>query len=162
MPDRTPPPITIRDTQNPWPDRVSATTCPKAEQSLDRSRELRQNMSPPEVILWQRLRRHQLLGLKFRRQHVLGPYFADFYCHELRLVVEIDGEWEHRARRDKDARRDAWMHAQGLTVLRISAFCVFDDVGAAVAIIRRKAIEIAPELAARVATSEHSREQGND
>ncbi len=49
-------------------------------------------MTQAERLLWERLRNHQLSGLKFRRQHPLGPFITDFYCAEKRLVVEIDGD----------------------------------------------------------------------
>ena len=56
----------------------------------ERRKELRRNSTPEEDILWQRLRNSQL-GLKFRRQHSIGGYVADFYCAPARLVIEIDG-----------------------------------------------------------------------
>ena len=84
-------------------------------------------MSPPEVILWLELRGRRLGGFKFRRQHPLGRYIADFYCDEARLVVEIDGA-THRDRMRHDAERDAWMRDQGLVVLRIPASEVSKDL----------------------------------
>lgn len=83
-------------------------------------------MSLPEVLLWQRLRGRRCGDFKFRRQHVLGPYFADFYCHELRLVVEIDGS-SHNQRGEHDRARDAWMEARGLRVVRLLATEVLEN-----------------------------------
>jgi very-short-patch-repair endonuclease len=57
----------------------------------ERRKELRRNSTPEEDILWQRLRNNQL-GFKFRRQHSIGGYVADFYCAQARLVIEIDGD----------------------------------------------------------------------
>ena len=57
-----------------------------------RARELRKDMTPAEKMLWARLRNRQLSDLKFRRQHPIGPFVADFYCARHSLVVEIDGE----------------------------------------------------------------------
>jgi very-short-patch-repair endonuclease len=54
-------------------------------------RYLRRNLAPAEALLWSRLQRKQLLGLRFRRQYSVGPYVLDFYCPELKLAVEIDG-----------------------------------------------------------------------
>ena len=97
-----------------------------------RARELRQSMSLPEVLLWQALRKRPS-GLKFRRQHPSGDYVADFYCHEARLVVEIDGEAHDRADNpQKDARRDAWFAARGIATLRIPASIILKDLDAAV------------------------------
>ena len=54
-------------------------------------REQRKNSTSPEGLLWRLLRDRRLLGYKFRRQHPLGGYILDFYCHEARLAVELDG-----------------------------------------------------------------------
>jgi very-short-patch-repair endonuclease len=144
---------TLRDVHTPWPERTAATASASAEHSRERARELRQSMSPPEVLLWQQLRARQVLDLKFRRQHVLGPYFADFYCHELKLIVEVDGHWEHRARREQDATRDRWMSDRGYHVLRISASQVCTCAVTAAGLVARKAIEINPKLAERLPPS---------
>ncbi|MFN3677883.1 MAG: endonuclease domain-containing protein [Sphingomonas pseudosanguinis] len=86
-----------------------------------RARSLRQDMSAPEITLWQVLRRRPG-GLKFRRQHPAGPYIADFYCHEARLVIEVDSEAHSRGDRpERDASRDNWFADRGLTTLRIAA-----------------------------------------
>lgn len=91
------------------------------DQVAGRARNLRQDMSAPEITLWQILR-HRPGGLKFRRQHPAGPYVADFYCHEARLVIEVDSESHGYGDRSKrDASRDAWFAARGLTTLRIAA-----------------------------------------
>ena len=52
---------------------------------------MRQTATPPEELLWLALRNGQIGGLKFRRQHPIGPYVVDFYCHGAELVVEVDG-----------------------------------------------------------------------
>lgn len=77
-------------------------------------------MSPPEVVLWAHLRGRRLHGLRFRRQHPLGEFIADFYCCEAALVVEIDGRFHQGERRERDRHRDEWMRARGLEVLRIT------------------------------------------
>jgi very-short-patch-repair endonuclease len=78
-------------------------------------------MSAPETTLWQVLRTRPG-GLKFRRQHPSGPYIADFYCHEARLVIEVDSEAHNRGDRpSRDTSRDAWFAERGLTTLRIAA-----------------------------------------
>ena len=82
--------------------------------------QLRTNMPKPEEILWQRIRRKQL-GVKFRRQHGIGRYIVDFYCAELNLVIEIDGD-SHLSDegKEKDIIRDAFMEALGIKVLRFT------------------------------------------
>jgi very-short-patch-repair endonuclease len=84
-----------------------------------RAKQLRTNATDAERLLWQRLRSRQLAGYKFRRQHPIGPYFADFACIEARLVVELDGG-QHVTPEGllSDERRSAALAAQGYVVLR--------------------------------------------
>jgi very-short-patch-repair endonuclease len=58
----------------------------------DQRRQLRATMPPAETILWSRLRRRQLLGCKFRRQHSVGSYVLDFFSAEIKLGIELDGD----------------------------------------------------------------------
>ena len=91
---------------------------------VEQARRLRQAMSLPEVVLWQALRARPG-GFKFRKGHPAQRYTADFYCHEARLIVEVDGEAHGRGDRpQRDARRDAWFEERGIIVLRVTA----DDV----------------------------------
>lgn len=85
-----------------------------------RSRELRNAATPPEQKLWQYLNAKQA-GIKFRRQHPIGPYIADFYSRQAALVVEVDGDAAHssEAQVSYDRARDEYMRMIGLTVLRI-------------------------------------------
>ncbi|WP_245162385.1 DUF559 domain-containing protein [Brevundimonas sp. AJA228-03] len=73
----------------------------------------------PEAVFWTFLRDRRLEGLKFRRQLPLGPYIADFACPSIRLIVELDGG-VHVLRAETDAVRDAWLTANGWTVLRFN------------------------------------------
>jgi very-short-patch-repair endonuclease len=81
------------------------------------ARRLRREMTVAERRLWQALRAHRLMGAWFRRQVPIGPYIADFVCHARKLVVEVDGG-QHTGS-ETDARRDAWMRAEGYRVLRL-------------------------------------------
>ena len=87
--------------------------------ALKAAKKLRSEMTLPDVLLWQRLRTRSQ-GIKFRRQHPVGDYVADFYCVSAKLVVEIDGA-AHRAgdRGQRDARRDDWMKQNGMQIIRI-------------------------------------------
>ena len=89
---------------------------------FERARQLRKEASLPERILWQKLRSEQL-GVKFRRQHPIGPYIADFYTRDAGLVVEVDGI-THQATPETiayDRKRDHYMQSLGLRVSRFSA-----------------------------------------
>ncbi len=104
-----------------------------------RARALRRSPTLPEGLVWQVLRKRPE-GLKFRRQHPLGPYVVDFYCPAARLVVEVDGEAHDLGDRPaRDARRDAWLRGQGLSVLRFNAAEVMNDLESAIAAILREA-----------------------
>ena len=96
-------------------------------------------MTTPEVILWQHLRHRKLDGLRFRRQHPLGPYIADFYCAAYSLVIEIDGSAHEGERKARDRVRDQWMTGRRLCVLRVRAIDVLENVDGVLALIRREA-----------------------
>lgn len=82
--------------------------------------ELRKTASPIERLLWAKLRGAQL-GVKFRRQHGIGPYIADFYCPVAQLIIELDGESHYwQGKQEYDQMRSAFIQAQGLTILRFS------------------------------------------
>ncbi len=82
-----------------------------------RARALRRTQTDAERKLWARLRARQLGGAKFRRQHSIGPFIADFCCVEHGLVIELDGG-QHAARVSADRRRTAFLARQGYRVLR--------------------------------------------
>jgi very-short-patch-repair endonuclease len=68
-------------------------------------------------MLWSRLRNSELEGFKFRRQYPIGPFFADFFCQEAELVVEVDGS-QHADQSDEDERRTQFIRDAGYRVLR--------------------------------------------
>ena len=84
----------------------------------DYARELRKSATEAERRLWQRLRRRQLNGFKFRRQRPVGPYVCDFVCLEASVVVELDGS-QHVTQAPYDANHDAFLRSRGFRVLRI-------------------------------------------
>jgi very-short-patch-repair endonuclease len=92
----------------------------QSKQSIQRARELRQQMNPAERLLWSFLR-NRLIGAKFRRQNPIGPYVVDFYCTELKLVIELDGSrHDDPLIRQLDQERKAWMRRLGITTIRIT------------------------------------------
>jgi len=96
------------------------------------ARRLRRQMTLPEVILWQALRK-QPNGLKFRRQHPSGAYILDFFCADARLAIEVEGEAHNRGDRpERDETRDIWLRAAGIHTLRIPAAEILKDADAAV------------------------------
>ena len=113
--------------------------------NIPRARQLRQDQTPPEVVFWSRVKAHRLHGLKFRRQHPLGPYVADFYCSEAQMVIELDGS-THAHRVATDRARDAWMHDRGILVVRIPVWKLSKDPDWIVARVGQMAVDRIEEL----------------
>ena len=83
------------------------------------ARELRLRTTEAEQKLWSLLRNRQLKGKKFRRQHAIANYVVDFYCHECRLVIELDGNFHtDDEAKEYDKARTALLNELGITVLR--------------------------------------------
>ena len=86
-----------------------------------RARELGKYLTPAERILWNHLRNRQFKGLKFRRQHPLKHFIADFYCHEAGLVVEVDGGiHESKDQKEYDKDRTVDLNRLGIKVIRFT------------------------------------------
>jgi very-short-patch-repair endonuclease len=112
------------------------------KKTIGDAQRLRRAMSTPEARLWNRPRVRTPGQPVFRRQHPIGPYVLDFYCAKARLAIEIDGiGHDMGARPQRDLRRDAWLAAHGVTVVRIAASDVTREVEEAVAAISRLAAE---------------------
>jgi very-short-patch-repair endonuclease len=94
-----------------------------------RAKQLRRALTPPEARLWVALKGRQLCGLHFRKQHSVGPYVLDFYCSEVALAVEVDGQ-QHWADTQAvhDQHRDWWLGERGVRTLRVSAEAVRIDL----------------------------------
>jgi very-short-patch-repair endonuclease len=93
------------------------------------ARQLRRDQTPTEALLWQRLRNRKCAGLKFKRQYRIGRFVVDFYCRELRLVVELEGgihDWSEQ--QVYDGLRFEELRARGLRILRIRNEEVLNDV----------------------------------
>jgi very-short-patch-repair endonuclease len=84
-----------------------------------KARELRATMTDSEKILWNKLRKRQLNGMYFRRQHPYNIYILDFYCFEANLVIEVDGEI-HLKQRLYDEGRTKFLESSGVKVLRFT------------------------------------------
>jgi very-short-patch-repair endonuclease len=112
--------------------------------NLERARQLRNEMTFPEVLLWQALRTRPG-RFKFRRQHPVGGYVADFACLSARLLIELDGEvHSHRDIAAIDRLRQSDLEAAGFKVLRIAARDVLDGLEAVIAMIVTKCEARAP------------------
>lgn len=99
-----------------------------------RAREMRQSPTRSERLLWEALRRTQL-GVRFRRQVVLGRFIVDFFAPSAKLAVEVDGA-VHRGRVEYDALRDRALAMTGIRTMRVSAWQVEQNVDAVVERVR--------------------------
>jgi very-short-patch-repair endonuclease len=98
-----------------------------------RARQLRRDQTDAEQRLWAKLRDRQLCGAKFRRQHLIGPFIADFCCAQGKVIVELDGG-QHAEDVAADEKRSRFLEAQGYRVLR---FWNHDVLGNTEAVLER-------------------------
>jgi len=111
--------------------RTKPTSSTQATKSFARG--LRRQLTLPEGLLWRALKGGQFHGHKFRKQHPIGPYVLDFYCHELRLAVEVDGGSHSMGDRPvRDEQRDRWLAENGVRCIRLSASMILEDVDDAI------------------------------
>ena len=94
-----------------------------------KARTLRKNMTRAEALLWSYLRRRAVNGAKFRHQHPIGPYIADFACVAAKLVVEVDG-YTHSSAEElaHDAKRTKFIEGEGWRVLQVTNVDVYDNL----------------------------------
>jgi very-short-patch-repair endonuclease len=98
-----------------------------------RARVLRSNMTRAEIILWSRLRSKQINGYKFRRQQPLFDYIVDFYCEDLKLIIEVDGEIHSFSEKTSyDSKRDSILKINGYHIIRLSNFEVETEINSAI------------------------------
>ena len=102
------------------------------------ARQLRKNMTLAEVLLWNRLKQKQILGYDFDRQRPIDEYIVDFYCKDLMLAIEIDGESHNQPEADtKDQRRQKRLEILGVRFLRFTDWEVKRDMDAVLQRIER-------------------------
>lgn len=95
---------------------------------IKRVRDLRKNQTEAEIIFWELVRNKKLLWLKFRRQHQIGHYIVDFYCHSERLIIELDGEVHNTPeQKKKDGIRDKYLRSLGNKILRFNNAELFEN-----------------------------------
>ena len=105
------------------PQRIRGTT----PNIIAAARQLRQNLTPAEKLLWQALRKRQLQGLKFRVQHPIGSFIVDFYCPQHQVVIELDGAI-HEQQVEYDAARTEKLNHLGYRVIRFHNRKVMSDL----------------------------------
>jgi very-short-patch-repair endonuclease len=108
-------------------EKRGIVTGPKWAQKQDAARTMRRETTEAEAILWEQLRGNRCGGLHFRRQQVIDGFIADFYCHSIGLIVEVDGSI-HQLQADYDRLRDRVLSTRGLRVIRFSNDRIFRDL----------------------------------
>jgi len=108
---------------------------------FEKAKKLRKNMTGAEKILWTYLK-GGINGFKFRRQHVIGVYIADFYCHPLKLVIELDGKIHARAEvKILDEQREGDLKRWGYEIIRFTNEELFRDIEKVLLTIKLKVEE---------------------
>jgi very-short-patch-repair endonuclease len=109
----------------------------------EKRRSLREEMPKAEALVWQRLRRRQVEGFKFRRQYSVDAYVIDFYCSELRLAIEIDGDSHLQGDAPAyDIARQRLLESLGLAVLRFTNCQVYTELDVVIDTIAEKIQEM--------------------
>jgi len=90
------------------------------------ARRMRHEPAPTERLMWKLLRDRRLAGFRFRRQHPIPPYIADYYCAVAKLIVELDGD-THVGREEQDREREDFFRSLGYRVLRFWNNQLFED-----------------------------------
>ena len=109
----------------------------------ERRKELRNNSTKAELMLWERIRKNQILGVKFRRQFSIHSYVVDFYCTEFKLAIEVDGV-THSSDDEKeyDANRQKSLENISVTFLRYNNSEIFMNIESVVDRIKDKITEL--------------------
>jgi very-short-patch-repair endonuclease len=125
-------------------DHLKRPTWQVKPKTRERARSLRRELTGAERVIWHAVRAHRLRGASFRRQAPIGPYIVDFVSHSAKVVIEVDGGQHFEAAHiSKDARRDAFLVAEGYRVLRVNNHDVMTNRDGVVTVI---AEAIAPSL----------------
>ena len=107
--------------------------------SFSKAQFLRRNETKAEKLLWEKLRNNQLGGLKFRRQHPVNIYIADFYCHKFKLIIELDGDYHNQEeQKQKDEVRTEVLRLNGLKIIRFKNEEVEQDINQVLTTIKNK------------------------
>ena len=107
--------------------------------SFSKAQFLRRNETIAEKLLWEKLRNNQLGGLKFRRQHPVNIYIADFYCHKFKLIIELDGDYHNQEeQKQKDEVRTEVLRLNDLKIIRFKNEEVEQDINQVLTTIKNK------------------------
>ena len=105
---------------------------------IKRARLLRNKLTLSEDVLWSRIRKKRLSGIIFRRQHPIGQFIVDFYCHEAKLVIEIDGNiHDEQENKEHDDNRTFELEKSGLKVIRFKNDAIISNINEVLEILQK-------------------------
>ena len=115
-------------------------------QLKERRKQLRNNSTTEENILWSKLKNRKIFNFKFRRQHSIAYYILDFYCPEKKLCIELDGnQYNQKDNLDYDKNRTEFLNAVGIEVLRFNNYQINTNIDEVVNMISEKLKEEPPQ-----------------
>ena len=107
--------------------------------SLLTRRELRNNSTPEEAVLWTQIKSRKIKGYKWRRQHPIGSYILDFYCPEAKLCIELDGAAHNTySGAREDNIRTSFLNNKGIKVIRFENRLIWDNIDYVLEIIEQE------------------------
>jgi len=119
-------------------DKISMFYGAKAH-IFEKAKALRKNITEAELLLWEQLKGKKLLGLRFRPQHPIDIFIADFYCHPIKLVVEVDGDiHKSKDHKEYDIGRTAEINYWGIEVIRFTNEEIEKDINKVLESIKEK------------------------
>ena len=114
---------------------------------FEKAKLLRKNMTEAELLLWEQLKGKKVLGLRFRPQHPIDIFIADFYCHPLKLVIEVDGGiHKSKDQKEYDIGRTGELNYWGIEVVRFTNEEVEKDINRVVETIEQKCLTRQSEM----------------
>ena len=114
---------------------------------FEKAKALRKNMTSPEMKLWEKLKEKKVLGLRFRPQHPIDIFIADFYCHPIKLVIEVDGKIHKNSdQREYDIGRTAELNYWEIEVIRFTNEEIENNINKVIEKIERICIKRQSEL----------------
>ena len=115
----------------------------KSSYKLIKRRDLRKKSTYPEKILWDKLKNRQMIGYKFRRQHSIGSYILDFYCIELKLCIELDGENHFNFHgKIQDQIRADYLSDFGIKIVRFENFKVIGSLNEVINLLKFEILKL--------------------
>lgn len=114
---------------------------------FEKAKMLRSNMTSHEKRLWEELNANKIMGLRFKAQHPVDAFVADFYCHKLKLVIEVDGHSHDSENQSAyDQNRNVIMNNLGITVLRFRNDQIENDINNVIEIIKKQCNDLLSQM----------------